>query len=211
MNEGSDEGAAFAWNVTAATLAYSAGMIPEISDNLVEIDRGMCWGYNWELGPFETWGRDRRSAESAERMEKDGFGVPACVKKMLASGAKTFYEQRDDGLYYYDLVDGGYKAVDRDPKCIWIPDIKRSANGVIESNDGATLLDAGDGVLLVRVSDQDECCRRQHRDDARHRRGEGRDRRLEGSCNRQPRQCVQCGCQPVSSSSFTHRRRTGAR
>jgi 3-hydroxyacyl-CoA dehydrogenase len=82
-------------------------------------------------------------------MEKDGLGVPECVKKMLASGAKTFYEQRDDGLYYYDLVDGNYKAVDRDPKRIWIPDIKRRSDGVIESNDGATLLDAGDGVLLV--------------------------------------------------------------
>ncbi|MBW1844028.1 MAG: enoyl-CoA hydratase/isomerase family protein, partial [Deltaproteobacteria bacterium] len=148
MTEGADEGAAFAWNVTAATLVYSAGMIPEISDNLVEIDRGMCWGYNWELGPFETWDAIG-VAESAERMEKDGFGIPACVKKMLASGAKTFYEQRDDGLYYYDLVGGGYKQVDRDPKRIWIPDIKRSTNGVIESNDGATLLDAGDGVLLV--------------------------------------------------------------
>ncbi len=148
MTEGADEGAAFAWNVTAATLHYSAGMIPEISDNLVEIDRGMRWGYNWELGPFETWDAIG-VAESVERMEKDGFGVPACVKKMLASGAKTFYEQRDDGLYYYDLVDGGYKLVDRDPKRISIPDIKRRSDGVVDSNDGATLLDAGDGVLLV--------------------------------------------------------------
>ena len=148
LTEGDDEGAAFAWKVTAATLAYGAGLIPEISDNLLEIDRGMCWGYNWELGPFETWDAIG-VAESVERMEKDGLSVPECVVKMLASGAKTFYEQRDDGLYYYDLVDGGYKPVDRDPKRIWIPDIKRRSDGVIESNDGATLLDAGDGVLLV--------------------------------------------------------------
>jgi 3-hydroxyacyl-CoA dehydrogenase len=146
--EGDDEGAAFAWKVTAATLVYSAGLIPEISDSLVEIDRGMRWGYNWELGPFETWDAIG-VAESVERLEKDGLSVPECVKKMLASGVKNFYEQRDDGLYYYDLVDGGYKPVDRDPKRSWIPDIKRRSDGVIESNDGATLLDAGDGVLLV--------------------------------------------------------------
>jgi len=186
MTEGADEGAAFAWNVTAATLVYSAGMIPEISDNLVEIDRGMCWGYNWELGPFETWDAIG-VAESAERMEKDGFGVPACVKKMLASGANTFYEQRDDGLYYYDLVGGGYKQVDRDPKRIWIPDIKRSH-----------VVGRRRRCAARRIPDQDEFCRRQCRDDARHGRREGRDRRLEGSCNRQPRQCVQCGRQPVS-------------
>ncbi len=148
LTEGADEGAAFAWNVTAATLAYSAGLIPEISDNLVEIDRGMRWGYNWELGPFETWDAIG-VAESAERMEKDGLSVPEWVKKMLAGGAATFYEQRDDGLYYYDLIDAGYKPLDRDPKRIWIPDVKRRANGVVDSNDGATLLDAGDGVLLV--------------------------------------------------------------
>ncbi len=148
LNEGDDEGAAFAWKVTAATLAYSAGLIPEISDNLVEIDRGMCWGYNWELGPFATWDAIG-VAESVERMEKEGVSVPESVVKMLASGAKTFYEQRDDGLYYYDLVGGGYKPVDRDPKRIWIPDLERRSGGVVERNDGATLLDAGDGVLLV--------------------------------------------------------------
>jgi len=147
LNGGDDEGAAFAWKVTAATLTYSASLIPEISDSLVEIDRGMCWGYNWELGPFATWDAIG-VAESVERMEKDGFGVPETVVKMLASGARTFYEQRDDGLYYYDLVGGGYKPVDRDPKRIWIPDLERSG-GVVERNNGATLLDAGDGVLLV--------------------------------------------------------------
>jgi 3-hydroxyacyl-CoA dehydrogenase len=148
LTEGEDEGAAFAWKATAATLAYSAGLIPEISDNLVEIDRGMCWGYNWELGPFATWDAIG-VAESVERMEKDGLSVPGCVKKMLANGARTFYEQRDDGLYYYDLVGAGYKSVDRDPKRIWIPDMKRRADAVVDSNTGATLLDAGDGVLLV--------------------------------------------------------------
>ena len=31
----------------------------------------MKWGYNWELGPFETWDA-LGFAETAERMEKDG-------------------------------------------------------------------------------------------------------------------------------------------
>ena len=32
---------------------YSANRVPEISDSIVEIDRAMRLGFNWELGPFE--------------------------------------------------------------------------------------------------------------------------------------------------------------
>ena len=38
-----------------ATLAYAAKRIPEIADNVVEVDRAMRWGFGWELGPFEVW------------------------------------------------------------------------------------------------------------------------------------------------------------
>ena len=39
----------------AQSLAYSARRIGEITDDVVAIDDAMKWGYNWELGPFETW------------------------------------------------------------------------------------------------------------------------------------------------------------
>jgi 3-hydroxyacyl-CoA dehydrogenase len=41
--------------VLARSLAYSARRIGEITDDVVAIDDAMKWGYNWELGPFETW------------------------------------------------------------------------------------------------------------------------------------------------------------
>jgi len=34
---------------------YSANRVPEISDSIVELDRAMRLGFNWELGPFELW------------------------------------------------------------------------------------------------------------------------------------------------------------
>jgi 3-hydroxyacyl-CoA dehydrogenase len=34
---------------------YSANRVPEISNSIVEIDRAMRLGFNWELGPFELW------------------------------------------------------------------------------------------------------------------------------------------------------------
>ncbi len=145
--KGDDKAAKFAWKATAQSLVYSAGLVPEIADRIVEIDRGMKWGYNWEMGPFETW--DALGVrESVERMEADGFKVPANVKQMLATGAERFYDERADGVYYYDLVAGGYKKVDEDPKRIFIPDLKK-ADKIVKSSPGATILDAGDGVLLV--------------------------------------------------------------
>ena len=81
---GDDKGAQFAWKAIANNLIYSANRIPEISDTIVEIDNAMKWGFNFEMGPFETW--DAIGLEkSVARMENDGLDVPARVKKMLAA------------------------------------------------------------------------------------------------------------------------------
>ena len=48
------------------------------------IDDAMKWGYNWELGPFETW--DALGFEAVvDRMKKDGVALPASIDKMRAS------------------------------------------------------------------------------------------------------------------------------
>ena len=36
-------------------LIYSANRIPEISDDILNIDNAMKWGFGWEAGPFEFW------------------------------------------------------------------------------------------------------------------------------------------------------------
>ena len=52
---GDDKGALFAWKAVAHNLIYAANRIPEISDTIVEIDNAMKWGFNFEMGPFESW------------------------------------------------------------------------------------------------------------------------------------------------------------
>src|SRR3989442_4314047 len=47
-----DRVGAFLWKTLSRTLCYAADRIPEIADTVVEIDRAMRWGFNWELGPF---------------------------------------------------------------------------------------------------------------------------------------------------------------
>ena len=66
-----DPAARFGWDILATTLIYSANRIPEITSDIAQIDRGMTWGFAWELGPFELW---------------DGLGVKETVERMKAEG-----------------------------------------------------------------------------------------------------------------------------
>jgi 3-hydroxyacyl-CoA dehydrogenase len=52
---GDDDASKLAWAVTADTLLYCARRIPEIADDVVNVDRAMRWGFAWDLGPFESW------------------------------------------------------------------------------------------------------------------------------------------------------------
>ena len=50
-----DKAAQFAWTALSRTLNYSAKHLGEIADDVVNIDRAMRWGFNWELGPFQIF------------------------------------------------------------------------------------------------------------------------------------------------------------
>ncbi|MFN3534526.1 MAG: 3-hydroxyacyl-CoA dehydrogenase family protein, partial [Desulfatiglandales bacterium] len=44
----------FTFKTTAATFLYSADRIPEIADDIVNLDNAMKWGFAWKVGPFEA-------------------------------------------------------------------------------------------------------------------------------------------------------------
>ncbi|MXY45400.1 MAG: 3-hydroxyacyl-CoA dehydrogenase family protein [Chloroflexi bacterium] len=85
--------AEFAWRSLSSLLAYSAAMLGEVADDIASIDRAMCRGFNWELGPFETW--DALGVEkTVERMKRDGIAVPKWVAAIAREGG-NFYRQID--------------------------------------------------------------------------------------------------------------------
>ncbi|MDB4987788.1 MAG: Enoyl-CoA hydratase, partial [Myxococcaceae bacterium] len=132
----------FAWKLLSRSLSYSARRIPEICDSVVAIDDAMKWGYNWEVGPFEAWDA-LGFVETTDRMLKEGIALPDTIKKMRASGAKSFY--REDGAVY-DLVKGEYIPRAKDPRYATFDILKKSNSPVLE-NTGAAAYDLGDGVL----------------------------------------------------------------
>ncbi len=141
----------FSWNLTKRFLIYSASLIPEIADDIVNVDRAMRWGFNWKLGPFESW--DVIGVrESVERMRGEGETIPANVEEMLANGYNSFYQEDETGnLSYYDFESKSYKPVPISPEIISLPALKKQ-NKLVIGNDDGSLIDLGDGV----------CCLEQH-------------------------------------------------
>lgn len=146
-----DRAGLFIWPLFRDYLAYSAAMIPEISDRIVEIDRAMRWGYNFKYGPFELWDA-LGVADTARRMEEEGVALPDNVRRMLSSGATAFYRPDDrdgnPGARYFDLSCTRYETLEPRPGVLVLSDLKR-ARGVVKKNPGASLVDLGDGVLCV--------------------------------------------------------------
>lgn len=145
-----DKAAEFLWASLSDLWTYSANRIPEISDSVVEIDRAMRMGFNWELGPFELW--DTAGVETTvARMKKEGRPVAANVEKLLASGRKSWYEDAPKtpaGRTYFDLATGAAKPVDI-ASGVWSVEVAKKSNGVVKKNSGASLVDLGDGVGCI--------------------------------------------------------------
>ncbi len=137
---GKDRGAEFAWKNLRDTLLYSLKRIPEIADDIVNIDNAMKWGFNWEIGPFEMLDA-LGVGYFAERIEKDGIPVPEILKQV-----ETFYTYEKGRKNFYDLVQRDYRELAVPAEQIRL-DILRHAGGVVEKNSGSSLFDLGDGVF----------------------------------------------------------------
>ena len=144
---GDDKGARFAWKVVANGLIYAANRIGEISDTIVEIDNAMKWGFNFEMGPFETWDAIG-VAESVEKMEADGYPVPEKIKKMLAGGNDAFYRTENGNRLFYDFASETYKPEVISDNIIYLSAL-RSAGKVVQSCPSASLIDLGDDVYCI--------------------------------------------------------------
>jgi 3-hydroxyacyl-CoA dehydrogenase len=155
---GNDKAAAFYWPFLTELFTYSANRIPEIADNLVEIDRAMKTGYNWELGPFEMF--DAAGVRTTtDKMRTAGLPISANVKKLIAYADKhgdsnpTWY--KDDtavssGRLFFDPVTDAYQPVVTAEGVTSLAVIKK-AKGVVKKNHGASVIDLGDGVAAIEL------------------------------------------------------------
>jgi 3-hydroxyacyl-CoA dehydrogenase len=146
----SDLAGTFLWQALSDLWTYSANRIPEIADSVVEIDRAMRLGFNWELGPFELWDAAGIEATVA-RMKKEGKPVAANVEKLLAAGKKSWYADdasTPSGHTYFDLTTNHQRPTTV-PDGVWSVQVAKKSKGVVKKNSGASLVDLGNGVACI--------------------------------------------------------------
>jgi len=140
-----DKAQQFLWGALSEMCLYAVRRVPEISDNIVDVDRAMRWGFAWELGPFEII--DAIGVKAfAGQVQKEGRALPPVIEKVLAGGRKGFYEAEKGTTTVFDIGSGASKKVE-EPKGVIILKSLKDAGREVERNSGASLIDLGDGVV----------------------------------------------------------------
>ena len=137
----------FTFRTLSETLIYAANRIPEIADDIVNVDNAMKWGFARRLGPFEAWDAIGLP-KSVEKMKKAGYVIPPWVQEMIDSGKTSFYKRELGVQYYYDVTSKDYHPVPVKPGIILLPSLKDREKKVA-GNKGASLIDLGDGVACL--------------------------------------------------------------
>jgi len=142
-----DRAGEFAREYLCKNFIYAANRVGEICDDIMSIDNAMKWGYNHQLGPFESWDAVGVK-ESIEVMKKMKLKVPKKIEEMLKKGCDSFYTSKPDGKYYYDFEKKAYAKVDENPRIIILPSLKERSK-IVKENGSASLIDIGDGVVCL--------------------------------------------------------------
>jgi len=145
-----EKAAQFLWTALSDLWTYAANRIPEIADSVVEIDRAMRLGFNWDLGPFELW--DAAGVEATvERVKQEGKPIAVNVEKLLTAGKKSWYSDDSKAASaraYWELRTANWEPV-QVPSGVWSVEVAKKSNGVVKKNAGASLVDLGDGVACI--------------------------------------------------------------
>jgi 3-hydroxyacyl-CoA dehydrogenase len=138
----------FAWDVLCDTLLYTANRMPEIADDIVTVDQAMRWGYNWSLGPFETWDAIG-PLKAVQRMRKEGRDIPEWVVQFVNRGQDFFYIEQNGRKKMWDVQEGRYKAIPERTDLVSLTRISQDKANVLRKNESASALDIGDGVICL--------------------------------------------------------------
>lgn len=136
-----DLGAFYAWRVLSKTLCYAAGLVPEISDDIVAVDAAMRDGYNWKCGPFELL--DQIGIDwFVDKVQSENLTIPP-----LLAMEQPLYKGIAGKLNFLHLS-GDYRPVPRAEGILLLSDVKLQSPPVLH-NASASLWDTGDGIACL--------------------------------------------------------------
>ncbi len=138
-----DEGSELVKEVLIDTLSYACYLVPEVTENVADIDTAMKIGYNWKKGPFEMID-DIGSEWLAKQLELQGQEIPEYLETVRGQKIHTI----ENGTWYVLCADGQKHEVNRPLEYLSVADLKRKGEP-LERNASASVWDMGDDILLV--------------------------------------------------------------
>ncbi len=138
------------FKITFAHLfAYCANRLPEISDDLYQIDDAMRAGFGWQLGPFQIW--DSISLNTGINMiAQEEKTLAPWVSQMLKAGNYTFYKTINGISHFYHVASNTYKIILQREKIIDLDNLR--PNKTVFKNAATTLIDLGDGIVNLEFN-----------------------------------------------------------
>ncbi|HEX7121214.1 MAG TPA: 3-hydroxyacyl-CoA dehydrogenase/enoyl-CoA hydratase family protein [Gemmatimonadaceae bacterium] len=123
---------------------YTLEKTPQLAHDISSVDRALEWGFGWEIGPFRVFdamGVTFLRGAFAER----GLSEPP----LLATAKEGFYRRLGSGPRQLSFA-GEYTPIEPIPGHLDLSLVKMRV-GTLAKNDDASILDVGDGVLLLEL------------------------------------------------------------
>ena len=138
-----DKGGEYAWKVLSKTLTYAASLVPEITDNIVNIDLAMKNGFLWKKGPFEMLD-DLGPSWFSSRISDEGMKIPSLLESV---GEGTFYQNEKDNVKYFE-TNGKYSLLKKPEGYLTVSEVKLGKQPIFK-NPSASLWDMDDSIILA--------------------------------------------------------------
>ncbi len=138
-----DKGGEYAWKVLSKTLTYAASLVPEITDNIVNVDLAMKNGFLWKKGPFEMLD-DLGPSWFSSRISDEGMKIPSLLESV---GEGTFYQNEKDKVKYFE-TNGKYSLLKKPEGYLTVSEVKLGKKPIFK-NPSASLWDMNDGIILA--------------------------------------------------------------
>jgi len=147
------DGGRYAWAVLSEVLRYTASLVPEVAERIIDVDQAMTLGFNWKQGPFEmmdAMGSTKIDGASwfADALREDGREVPKLLE--LAAKNHAFYQVSGEDKTFLSRRHAYQPMPKRDDQ--WQLADKIRGKKPILKNEAARLWDLGDGIAGLQLT-----------------------------------------------------------